>query len=248
MIADSKALMNALALARTQDTVCSVRPSDGGWEVFAASPDGVTIVDVKMPAAAFPEGTDGTPDVFQVELDRWLKALRTVGQTVTVTFETDEATGAGTGVVLKGDGMKHSMRLPAVQEDKRRFRVPDLSSKLTAQCMLEAERVRRLLSAVDEKRSDDLMLTVEDGTIRMSSYDDTGVSGVELSVGEADGAIVDGEGAAGYPYGAWSDMMRAVPQDAVLDVRLGDDLPCVVGLAGRDGEVTWLCAPRIPQE
>lgn len=244
MIADTKALMNALALARTQDTACSVRPTgDGGWEVFSASPDGVSMVDIRLTAGVFPEGTDGTPEVFVADLDRWTKALRTVGPTVAVEFD-----GEGAGVVLKGEGMKHTLRLPAVQEDKRRFRVPDLSSKLTAQCMLEAERVRRLLSAVDEKRSDDLMVKVRDGTVTMSSYDDMGVTGVELSVGAADDVVADGEGAAGYPYNGWADLMRAVPQDAVLDIRLGDDMPCVVGLAGRDGEVTWLCAPRIAQE
>lgn len=242
MKADTRALLTALGIARSQSDEANVRPLDGGWQVHCMSPDGASMVNVVLHAEVFAEGVDGTPEEFVMDLDRWMKALRTTGSTTEISFED--------GLIrLKGDGMRHTFRMLAPPEAKNRFRMPDLKEKglLTGECMMETDRLRRLLSSIDEKRVDDITVSIADGTLGVTAYDEA-LNGVDLAMTAEECAVLDGEGRSMFSREMWQDFMKVVPADTVIDLSIGTDTPCTVEFGDRVMDTTWLCAPKIATE
>lgn len=241
MKADAKALQSVLAVMRSQSDECFARPvKDAGWELYCSSPDGTTIMDATLHAAVFPEGTEDTPDEFMIETDRWAKALKGVGPVAEVEFLDGR-------VRLSGQGLRHTFRLVDVREARNKFRVPDLSKKLTAECMVESERLRALMGAADPSVADDMTVVIRKEGLMASACDETG-NGTDLTVPPDGCALIEGQARAMFSTEMWATAMKAIPADAVLDIRLGDDMPAVVAFGTRDCDVTWLCAPRIAQE
>ena len=242
MIVTSAPLRTVLSMMAVQNAEVDCRPSeDGGWELHCIRPDGVTIMKASLHGDVFPEGTDGTPDEFVIETERWLKALRSTGASTEVSFPDGRVT-------LSGQGLRHTFRLAAVNADNRkRFKVPELGDRLTAECMAEAERISALLASVDPKRADEVVFEVSPGGLRVSSFDDAG-NGADLTLTPDECALLDGEASAAFPLEAWSETVRSLPADTVLDIRLGGDLPVLAEFGDKTFDCTWLCAPRIRQE
>lgn len=241
MRADAAMLRTALTVLRSQSDEAFARPTgDGGLELYCVRPDGVTICDVRAKAAAFPDGTDGMPGTFMVEIDRWLKALRTVGPTVDIEFPDGR-------VRLSGKGLRHTFRLVDVREQRNVFRMPDLSGRLTGECMVEAERIRALLTSVDEKKVDDLEVVIGAAGLHLAAYDDA-QDGVDLTVPPEECATVEGEASAMFSREAWADIMKALPADAVADIRLGENCPVLMAYGDAMMDLEWLCAPYIMKE
>lgn len=238
MKADARALSQALALCLSQDTECDARPLDGGWQLSCMSPDGVTLCDVRVKREAFPKGVDGTPEEFVVDTDRWLKALRTVGPTAEVEFIDGR-------VRLSGRGLRHTFRLAEVRDRRNKFRMPDLSARMTAQCMVETERLRTLLSSVDTKKVDELRVVIRPEGLMVTAYDDA-LDGADLTVPPEECAILTGQASAAFPAEAWMDLMRASSAD-VVQIDLGDDVPAMAEFGDTAYDCRWLCAPRIQQ-
>jgi hypothetical protein len=241
MKADARALSVVLKAMRSQNDEAFARPTeDGGMQLYCVRPDGVTICSAVMHKEAFPEGTDGMPGEFMVEIDRWAKALATVGPDADIDFPDGR-------VVLSGKGLRHTFRLVDVKDQRNKFRMPDLSERLTGECMVEAERVRTLLTSVDEKKVTDLKAVIGPEGLALSAYDDTG-DGVDLTVRPDECALVEGRGSGLFSREAWADIMKALPADAVTDIRLGENVPVVMDYGDKVFDLTWLCAPYIMKE
>lgn len=241
MKVDARALMTALQMMRPLGDEVNARRTDKGWQLHVIRADGVAIMSVDLRMDVEAEGFGDTPDEFVIESDRWLKALRTTGEETEIEFLDGR-------VRLSGKGLRHTFRLIDVDQDnKRRFQLPNIREKLTAECMVESDRVRALLSSVDEKRVDEMKVVIRPEGLMVSAYDDM-EDGVDLTVPPEELALVDGQARSRFPLEAWLETVKALPADAVLDIHLGDDFPVMVDFGDRTYDATWLCAPRIPQE
>jgi proliferating cell nuclear antigen len=245
-----EAIVSADVLGETLDSVgvlvdeCKIHCNEDGLEIRAVDPANVGMVDLRLEAAAF-ESYEADGGLIGVDLARLsdIVGMADAGQLVDLSL--DEETRK---LEIRIDGLEYTLALIDPDSIRQEPDIPDLD--LPAEIVMEGRELDRAVTASDMV-SDHVALGVDadDETFYVDAAGDT--DDVHLELGADDLiALSAGDAHSLFSLDYLQDMNRAIPADAEVTVRLGEEFPVRMTFSTAEGlgEVTYLLAPRIQSE
>lgn len=227
-----------------------------GLRITAVDPANVGCVQAMLGAGAFESYEIDERAVIGIDLGRLEEALGfassgdPVGLRTAVdgTSTTEEGETELSGFVeLETDGITHDIALIGTDSIRKEPDIPDLD--LPATIMLEGRQLKRSVRAADTV-SDHAILEADADAFRASGEGDTDSVDVELT--EED--LLEGTDLADarslFSIDYLEDMVKAIPADAEVQLRLGTDMPAKIKWSYADGAgtCTYMIAPRIEND
>lgn len=244
--------INAGLLKSSVDTVsvlvdeCKVRLDEDGLSIKAVDPANVGMVELDIPADSF-GSYEADEEVLGLNLVRFEDIVGMANKGDVVEMELDEETRK---LTIRIDGLRYTLSLIDPDSIHQEPNVPDLD--LPGDIELAGREIRRGVKAAGMV-SDHMAFGVsgDDGTFYMRAEGDTDDVRVDLTEEDVIGLETGGEKAESlFSLDYLDSMAKAIPNDAAVDVEVGDDYPVKMNfdVAGGDAHVTYLLAPRIENE
>lgn len=244
--------INAGLLKSSVDTVsvlvdeCKVRLDEDGLSIKAVDPANVGMVELDIPAESF-ESYEADDELLGLNLVRFEDIVGMANKGDIVEMELDEETRK---LTIRIDGLRYTLSLIDPDSIHQEPNVPDLD--LPGDIELAGREIRRGVKAAGMV-SDHMAFGVsgDDDTFYMRAEGDTDDVRVDLSEDDVIGLDTGGEEAESlFSLDYLDSMAKAIPNDAAVDVEVGDDYPVKMNfnVAGGDAHVTYLLAPRIENE
>ena len=244
--------INAGLLKSSVDTVsvlvdeCKVRLDEDGLSIKAVDPANVGMVELDIPAESF-ESYEADDELLGLNLVRFEDIVGMANKGDIVEMELDEETRK---LTIRIDGLRYTLSLIDPDSIHQEPNVPDLD--LPGDIELAGREIRRGVKAAGMV-SDHMAFGVsgDDDTFYMRAEGDTDDVRVDLSEDDVIGLDTGGEEAESlFSLDYLDSMAKAIPNDAAVDVEVGDDYPVKMNfdVAGGDARVTYLLAPRIENE
>ena len=244
--------INAGLLKSSVDTVsvlvdeCKVRLDEDGLSITAVDPANVGMVELDIPANSF-GSYEADEEVLGLNLVRFEDIVGMANKGDVVEMELDEETRK---LTIRIDGLRYTLSLIDPDSIHQEPNVPDLD--LPGDIELAGREIRRGVKAAGMV-SDHMAFGVsgDDDTFYMRAEGDTDDVRVDLTEEDVIGLETGGEKAESlFSLDYLDSMAKAIPNDAAVDVEVGDDYPVKMNfdVAGGDAHVTYLLAPRIENE
>ena len=244
--------INAGLLKSSVDTVsvlvdeCKVRLDEDGLSIKAVDPANVGMVELDIPADSF-DSYEADEEVLGLNLVRFEDIVGMANKGDVVEMELDEETRK---LTIRIDGLRYTLSLIDPDSIHQEPNVPDLD--LPGDIELAGREIRRGVKAAGMV-SDHMAFGVsgDDDTFYMRAEGDTDDVRVDLTEEDVIGLETGGEKAESlFSLDYLDSMAKAIPNDAAVDVEVGDDYPVKMNfdVAGGDAHVTYLLAPRIENE
>ena len=229
----SNVLKEVLEMVGTQTDTVMAKGTPEGWRFSAYRQDRTAMIDITLSDLKDIPMKDDLPDIPSVgmKVEDWLRALRLTSGEVEIRKK---------GNITITDG-SYTFAMADMTVADTAVRVPD--TQITTTVMLEAKELRAMLAA-DPRRSDAMLIHTDNKGVTLSSYDENMV-GMSYSVPADRCAIIEGEGDASYSLETFTEFVRTVPSDAVVEMRFAKDMPLKVAFGGRGYDGLWLLAPRV---
>ena len=244
--------INAGLLKSSVDTVsvlvdeCKVRLDEDGLSIKAVDPANVGMVELDIPADSF-GSYEADEEVLGLNLVRFEDIVGMANKGDVVEMELDEETRK---LTIRIDGLRYTLSLIDPDSIHQEPNVPDLD--LPGDIELAGREIRRGVKAAGMV-SDHMAFGVsgDDDTFYMRAEGDTDDVRVDLTEEDVIGLETGGEKAESlFSLDYLDSMAKAIPNDAAVDVEVGDDYPVKMNfdVAGGDAHITYLLAPRIENE
>ena len=244
--------INAGLLKSSVDTVsvlvdeCKVRLDEDGLSIKAVDPANVGMVELDIPADSF-GSYEADEEVLGLNLVRFEDIVGMANKGDVVEMELDEETRK---LTIRIDGLRYTLSLIDPDSIHQEPNVPDLD--LPGDIELAGREIRRGVKAAGMV-SDHMAFGVsgDEDTFYMRAEGDTDDVRVDLTEEDVIGLETGGEKAESlFSLDYLDSMAKAIPNDAAVDVEVGDDYPVKMNfdVAGGDAHVTYLLAPRIENE
>lgn len=223
---------------------CKIHVDEDGLAIAAVDPANVGIVDTDLDAAAF-ESYEAEAGTIGVNLDRLTDVVGFRSDDTLVQLELDEATrklDVTVGV------LDYTLALIDPGSIRQEPEIPDLDLPLRAR--LRGEDVATMVEAADMV-SDHVALggELEERSLYSDAEGDTDDATVSFDHHDLlDIQAADAHSLFSLDY--LKDMSGAVPDDAEVTLRLGEEYPCRLDYATVEGHanVTFQLAPRVQTE
>ncbi|MFB6297971.1 MAG: DNA polymerase sliding clamp [Salinirussus sp.] len=241
------AIVSADTLQATLDSVgvlveeCKIHLGEGGVEIRAVDPANVGMVDLELDAAAF-ESYEADGGLIGVNLARLQDIAGMANADQLIHLELDEETRK---LHISIDGLEYTLALIDPESIREEPDLPDLD--LPATVVIEGRDIDRAVTAADMV-SDHIELGVDE-TRELFYVDAAGdTDDVHLELNAED--LIDltaGSASSLFSLDYLDDMNRAIPKDAEVTARLGEEFPVKLhfDIAEGQGRVTYMLAPRI---
>jgi len=244
--------INAGLLKSSVDTVsvlvdeCKVRLDEEGLSIKAVDPANVGMVEMDIPADSF-ESYDADDELLGLNLVRFQDITGMANKGDTVVMELDEETRK---LLIRIDGLRYTLSLIDPDSIHQEPNVPDLD--LPGNVILPGREIRRGVKAAGMV-SDHMAFGVsdEEDSFYMSAEGDTDDVRVDLRGDDVIELETGGETAQSlFSLDYLDSMAKAIPNDAQVEVEVGDDYPVKMNfeVSGGEAKVTYLLAPRIENE
>jgi len=244
--------INAGLLKSSVDTVsvlvdeCKVRLDEEGLSIKAVDPANVGMVEMDIPADSF-ESYDADDELLGLNLVRFQDITGMANKGDTVVMELDEETRK---LLIRIDGLRYTLSLIDPDSIHQEPNVPDLD--LPGNVILPGREIRRGVKAAGMV-SDHMAFGVSDDedSFYMSAEGDTDDVRVDLRGDDVIELETGGETAQSlFSLDYLDSMAKAIPNDAQVEVEVGDDYPVKMNfdVSGGEAKVTYLLAPRIENE
>lgn len=244
--------INAGLLKSSVDTVsvlvdeCKVRLDEDGLSIKAVDPANVGMVELDIPADSF-ESYEADDELLGLNLVRFQDITGMANKGDTVVMELDEETRK---LLIRIDGLRYTLSLIDPDSIHQEPNVPDLD--LPGNVVLPGREIRRGVKAAGMV-SDHMAFGVSDDeeSFYMSAEGDTDDVRVDLREDDIIELETSGETAQSlFSLDYLDSMAKAIPNDAQVEVEVGDDYPVKMNfeISGGEAKVTYLLAPRIENE
>jgi proliferating cell nuclear antigen len=244
--------INAGLLKSSVDTVsvlvdeCKVRLDEDGLSIKAVDPANVGMVELDIPADSF-ESYEADDELLGLNLVRFQDITGMANKGDTVVMELDEETRK---LLIRIDGLRYTLSLIDPDSIHQEPNVPDLD--LPGNVVLPGREIRRGVKAAGMV-SDHMAFGVSDDeeSFYMSAEGDTDDVRVDLREDDIIELETGGETAQSlFSLDYLDSMAKAIPNDAQVEVEVGDDYPVKMNfeISGGEAKVTYLLAPRIENE
>lgn len=216
--------------------------SSEGIDLKAVDPAHVAMVELRMEAGAF-ESFVASDTELGVDLDKVKDVLKLASSGDTISMEQDEDHGR---LVFRIGNITRRMNLvdTSSMSDPK---VPQLDIK--SSIIVSAGELQKGIRAA-ESVSDHIALTADDGFFEISCEGDTDSVNLRLEASMLKQLDVPGRVRSLYPLDYFSNLIRAVSADTMVEIRLENDYPVKIRfpLADGNGSVDYLLAPRIESD
>jgi proliferating cell nuclear antigen len=244
--------INAGLLKSSVDTVsvlvdeCKVRLDEDGLSIKAVDPANVGMVELDIPADSF-DSYEADDELLGLNLVRFEDIVGMANKGDTVVMELDEETRK---LTIRIDGLRYTLSLIDPDSIHQEPNVPDLD--LPGDVGVAGRELRRGVKAAGMV-SDHMAFGVsgDDGTFYMRAEGDTDDVRVDLTEDDVISLDTGGEEAESlFSLDYLDSMAKAIPNDAAVEVEVGDDYPVKMNfdVSGGEAKVTYLLAPRIENE
>ncbi len=244
--------INAGLLKSSVDTVsvlvdeCKVRLDEDGLSIKAVDPANVGMVELDIPADSF-ESYEADDELLGLNLVRFQDITGMANKGDSIVMELDEETRK---LLIRIDGLRYTLSLIDPDSIHQEPNVPDLD--LPGNVILPGREIRRGVKAAGMV-SDHMAFGVSDdeGSFYMSAEGDTDDVRVDLRDDDVIELETGGETAQSlFSLDYLDSMAKAIPNDAQVEVEVGDDYPVKMRfeVSGGEAQVTYLLAPRIENE
>lgn len=240
-IVSSGTLLSALDSVSVLVDECKIRLEEEGLAIRAVDPANAGMVNLTLDTSAFESyETDG--ETIGINLTRLEDIAGMANADDLIHFELDEKTRK---LHIQIDGLEYTLALIDPDSIRQEPDLPDLD--LPATITIEGRDIDRAVKAADMV-SDHIALGVEaeDEQFYVDAEGDTDDVHFEL---DRDKLI---SLSAGDAYSLFSldylkEMNKAIPNDAEVQIDLGDEFPVNINfaIAAGNGSVTFVLAPRI---
>jgi len=213
-----------------------------GLSLKAVDPAHVAMVELNINSAAFEE-YKSTDMELGIDLDKLSGIMRLAHSDDTVTLEYDEKLNR---LIVKIGNLVRRMGLidTAGMPDSK---VPDLD--LPAKAVIIASELSKGVRA-SEAVSDHLALSVDKDAFELFAEGDTDTVHLKLPKDLLIELNTSGKYKSLFSIDYFSNMIKPVKSEEAISISLGNDNPIRVDfdIAGKNGHVTYLLAPRIESE
>jgi proliferating cell nuclear antigen len=244
-IVDADVLSETLGSVSVLVDECKIHCDEGGLEIRAVDPANVGMVDLRLEASAF-ESYEADGGLIGVDLARLedIVGMADAGQLVDLELDTETRK-----LHIRIDGLEYTLALIDPDSIRGEPDIPDLD--LPAEFVIEGRDIDRAVTAADMV-SDHVALGVhaDDGGFYVDAEGDTDDVHLELGPDDLIAMEADGDAHSLFSLDYLQDMNRAIPSDAEVTVRLGEEFPVRMNFAIAEGlgDVTYLLAPRIQSD
>lgn len=213
-----------------------------GISLKAVDPAHVAMIELKLEAGAF-ESYSATDTEIGIDLDKVKDVLKLAGGGDVISMEQDEDHGR---LIFRIGNITRRMNLvdTSSMNDPK---VPQLDLKSSV-IVVAAELQKGIRAA--ESVSDHIALTADKDYFEISCEGDTDSANLRLDESSLDALNVQDRVRSLFPLDYFSNLIKAVPSDAKVEIRLDNDYPVMIKfqLADGNGSVDYLLAPRIESD
>lgn len=213
-----------------------------GIGLKAVDPAHVAMIEVDIGKGAF-ESYAAEPTEIGLDLDKVKEVLKLAASGDIISMEQDEGHGR---LVFKVGNITRRMNLvdTSSMSDPK---VPQLT--LSAHIDIVVSELQKGLKAA-ETISDHIALIADEESFELSSEGDTDMASLKLDRSSLAGIDSRSKVCSLFPLDYFSNLVKAVPSDTVVRIELDNDYPVklIFGLAGDNGTVRYLLAPRIESD
>lgn len=238
----SEVLKELVEIVQTVVDEVKINVTEDGLSLKAVDPAHVAMVDLDLDKDAFEsyEAEEVELGLSLAKIDKFLNLAKS-GSIVEMTQDKDE-----NQLIMKVDNITRKMPLL----DTAGMTDPNLPSlDLPINLKLKG---RYLLSGVRASKdiADHISITANSDGFEILSEEENDVVRLNLSEDELESLDAQEEVRSLFALDYFSDMIKCVSSDTVLDIELGKDYPIKMDFefADGDGQVTYLLAPRIESQ
>lgn len=241
-------IIEASRLVETLDVVdvlvqeSKVHVDPDGIGIRAVDPANVGMVDLGIDKQAF-ESYQGSGRIIGIDVERLQEFLGMAESDDLVKLDFDDETGK---LHIKIDGLEGTIGLIDPNSIRQEPDIPDLDLPATA--VIEGRHLSRGVDAANLV-SDNIELGVDaDEQVMFVDADgDTDDVHLELGSDDYDSLDASGDALSIFSLDYLADMESAIPADAEVEVRLGEEFPAKIAFELADGHasVEYVLAPRI---
>ncbi|NLL94425.1 MAG: proliferating cell nuclear antigen (pcna) [Thermoplasmatales archaeon] len=213
-----------------------------GISLKAVDPAHVAMIELRMEAGAF-ESFSASDTEIGVDLDKIKDVLKLAGSGDVISMEQDEDHGR---LVFRIGNITRRMNLvdTSSMSDPK---VPQLD--IQSSILVSAGELQKGIRAA-ETVSDHIALTADADFFELSCEGDTDSANLRLEASMLERLDVPGRVRSLFPLDYFSNLIKAVPADTKVEIRLDNDYPVKIKfpLADGNGGVDYLLAPRIESD
>ena len=219
--------------------------SPEGMTLKAVDPAHVAMIELNIEAGAF-ESYQADQTEIGLDLDKVKDVLKLSSSGDIISMEQDEGYGR---LIFKVGNITRRMNLvdtTSMNDPK----VPQL--ELSANIEVNVSELQRGIKA-SENISDHIALTITEDYFELACEGDTDSVNLKLDKSQLSNLDINGDGqkfCSLFPLDYFSNLIKAVPSDAVIRIELDNDYPVMLNfaLAEGKGSVKYLLAPRIESD
>jgi proliferating cell nuclear antigen len=213
-----------------------------GMSLKAVDPVHVAMIEMTIGAKAF-ESYTASDTVIGLDLDKIKEVLKLSSPGDIIAMEQDEEHGR---LIFKVGNITRRMNFvdTSSMSDPK---VPQL--ELPASIDVPVAELQKGIKA-SESISDHIALIADPDSFELSCEGDTDSASLKLDKSQLTGIQVNERVCSLFPLDYFSNLIKAVPSDVDVKIELGNNYPVrlVFDLAGGNGTVKYLLAPRIESE
>jgi len=210
-----------------------------GLSIKAVDPSHVAMVDMNLSKNAFQEFEADEVSI-AVEMDKMREIMKLAKSGSVITMEHDaekNRLNVTVGNILRRMGLLSSSSITTPK-------VPEL--ELPASVILNTDEIKQGIKAA-ESISDHVTIIIEPESFSMEAKGDTDEVRLKLAKDQLIEINCTDKQRSMFPLDYFSNMIKAASNSSNLKINLGTDFPVRLEftIAGGNGEVTYLLAPRI---
>ncbi|MDY0293170.1 MAG: proliferating cell nuclear antigen (pcna) [Candidatus Methanomethylophilaceae archaeon] len=213
-----------------------------GMSLKAVDPAHVAMIEMEIGAKAFESFVANETEI-GVDLDKIKTVLKLASAGDIITMEQDEDRGR---LIFKVGNITRRMNLvdTSGMSDPK---VPQLT--LSANIGVVASELQKGIRAA-ESISDHIALTADSESFELSCEGDTDSASLKIDSDNLEHLEASSKVCSLFPLDYFSNLVKAVPSETVVNVELDNDYPVklVFSLADGNGSVRYLLAPRIESD
>lgn len=213
-----------------------------GMSLKAVDPAHVAMIELNMGAKAF-ESYSADETEIGLDLDKVKEVLKLSSSGDTISMQLDEERGR---LVFKVGNITRRMNLVDTSS-MGDVKVPQL--ELSANIVVPVSELQRGIKA-SETISDHIALIADPGYFELLCEGDTDSADLRMESSQLISMNVESQVSSMFPLDYFANLIKAVPSDTAVRIELDNDYPVkiIFDLAGGNGTVMYLLAPRIENE
>ncbi len=238
----SDALKGIVNIISTLVDEAKLNVSSEGISLKAVDPAHVAMVELDVKKEAF-ESFIADETSIGLDLDKVKEVLRLTSSGDGVEMEQDEERGR---LVMKVGNITRRMNMvdTSSMSDPK---VPQLSLPVSVEVsIVEVQKGIRAAESV----SDHIALTADQDGFELSCEGDTDFVDLRLERAQLQSLEVEEKARSLFPLDYFSNLVKAIPSDTMVQIELGNDFPMKMNFDLADGNISvgYLLAPRIESD